>query len=329
MLRRRDFLTTAAAVTLFAVDLANALTRSSSDLKAGEFLWEPELSPDGPIVIVVSIPDQLVHVYRNGVEIAVSTCSTGKPGHTTPTGIFTILQKDKDHHSSTYNNAPMPNTERLTWSGIALHAGGLPGYPSSHGCVHLPKEFSAKLFGITHLGVPVIIADAKSQPTDVVHSGILLPPEAEEEAGKVMLAAAKQKHHPVAATVQRDDVVSVVISGADRKAAMMMDGSIAWESGITISDPDTPLGDHVYILKGVSADGSMLTFTSHGLGRVDSNVTNVSDPTLKRIQMENWQEAIPLLSKMRPGSVFVVTDLAADASTRSAPDFVVLLQGSV
>jgi len=280
-------------------------------------------------VIVVSIPDQLVHVYRNGVEIAVSTCSTGKPGHTTPTGIFTILQKDKDHHSSTYNNAPMPNTERLTWSGIALHAGGLPGYPSSHGCVHLPKEFSAKLFGITHLGVPVIIADAKSQPTDVVHSGILLPPEAEEEAGKVMLAAAKQKHHPVAATVQRDDVVSVVISGADRKAAMMMDGSIAWESGITISDPDTPLGDHVYILKGVSADGSMLTFTSHGLGRVDSNVTNVSDPTLKRIQMENWQEAIPLLSKMRPGSVFVVTDLAADASTRSAPDFVVLLQGSV
>ena len=191
MLHRRDFLTTAAAVTFFAVDLANALTRSSSDLKPGEFLWQPELAPDGPVVIIVSIPDQLVHVYRNGVEIAVSTCSTGKPGHATPTGVFTILQKDKDHHSSTYNNAPMPNMERLTWSGIALHAGNLPGYPASHGCVRLPKAFSANLFGITHLGVPVIIADARSQPADVVHPSFLLPPEAEQEAGEAMLAAAK------------------------------------------------------------------------------------------------------------------------------------------
>ncbi len=73
--------------------------------------------------------------YRNGVRIAVSTCSTGKKGHETPTGVFTILEKDKDHHSSTYNNAPMPNMNRLTWSGVALHAGNLPGYPASHGCV--------------------------------------------------------------------------------------------------------------------------------------------------------------------------------------------------
>ena len=86
--------------------------------------------------------------------------SSGKPGHETPTGVFVILQKDKHHHSSTYNNAPMPNTERLTWGGIALHAGGLPGYPSSHGCVHLPLDFSAKLFEITHLATPVIIAGA-------------------------------------------------------------------------------------------------------------------------------------------------------------------------
>ena len=103
--------------------------------------------------------EQRVHVYRNGIRIAVSTCSTGKPGPRHADRRFHVLQKDKDHRSSTYNNAPMPNTNRLTWDGIALHAGNLPGYPASHGCVRLPLEFSALLFEVTHLGTPVIIAD--------------------------------------------------------------------------------------------------------------------------------------------------------------------------
>ena len=110
-------------------------------------------------MIVISLPEQLVHVYRNGVTIGVSTCSTGKPGNRTPTGVFTILQKNADHYSSTYNNAPMPNMQRLTWRGVALHAGNLPGYPASHGCVRLPKNFSKVLFSVTQLGTPVIIAD--------------------------------------------------------------------------------------------------------------------------------------------------------------------------
>jgi lipoprotein-anchoring transpeptidase ErfK/SrfK len=97
------------------------------------------------VAVIVSLPDQLVHVYRNGVRIAVSTCSTGKPGHATPTGVFMVLEKDKHHHSSTYNNAPMPNMSCLTWDGIALHAGQLPGCPASHGCVCLPLASSEKL----------------------------------------------------------------------------------------------------------------------------------------------------------------------------------------
>jgi hypothetical protein len=121
-------------------------------LEPGEFTWHPERSPQGAVAIVVSIPEQLVHVYRNGIRIAVSTCSTGREGHATPTGVFTVLQKDKDHRSSTYNNAPMPNMNRLTWDGIALHAGNLPGYPASHGCVRLPLAFSAKLWTVTQPG---------------------------------------------------------------------------------------------------------------------------------------------------------------------------------
>jgi hypothetical protein len=84
-------------------------TAAGRSLKPGEFIWRPHLSPSGPVVVVVSLPRQLVHVYRNGLVIAVSTCSTGKPGHGTPTGVFTILQKRQEHYSSTYNNAPMPN----------------------------------------------------------------------------------------------------------------------------------------------------------------------------------------------------------------------------
>ena len=121
-------------------------------LKPGEFEWHPERSESGPVLMVVSRDDQVVYVYRNAVEIARSTVSTGKKGHTTPTGVFQILQKHKDHYSSIYKGAAMPYMQRLTWQGIALHAGNLPGYPASHGCIRLPYEFSKKLYGVTAMG---------------------------------------------------------------------------------------------------------------------------------------------------------------------------------
>ena len=174
--RRRAlrWLTVGVAASLAGRAVAEPVIRAIDDLKPGEFVWHPERAPAGPVAIVVSLPDQRVYVYRNGVRIAVSTCSTGKPGHSTPTGVFTILEKDKHHRSSTYNNAPMPNMNRLTWSGVALHAGQLPGYPASHGCVRLPLDFSAKLFTVTQIGTPVIIANAATFPTTVVHPGMVL-----------------------------------------------------------------------------------------------------------------------------------------------------------
>ena len=101
-----------------------------ASLQPGQFLWHPERAPKGPVAIIVSIPKQLVFVYRNGILIGVSTCSTGKPGHSTPAGVFTILHKAKVHTSATYGE-PMPDMETLTWKGIALHVGDLPGYPDS------------------------------------------------------------------------------------------------------------------------------------------------------------------------------------------------------
>src|SRR5207253_3277748 len=117
----------------------------TANLKPGDYLWHPEVSPAGPVVVLVSLPDQVMYVYRNGVRIGRSTVSTGTAGHRTPTGVFTVLQKKVDHESSIYKGAKMPNMQRLTWTGIAMHAGQLPGYPASHGCVRLPEDFAEKL----------------------------------------------------------------------------------------------------------------------------------------------------------------------------------------
>src|SRR5438067_7879798 len=149
-------------------------------LKAGQYVWEPERAPEGPLLILASITEQVAYVYRNGICIARSSVSTGRPGHPTPTGVFTILEKEVHHTSSIYKGAEMPYMERVTWGGIALHAGDLPGYPDSHGCIRLPLEFSKLLFGVTMKGATVIIADEHSAPAETVHPGLFFARSGEE-----------------------------------------------------------------------------------------------------------------------------------------------------
>src|SRR5215207_5922038 len=122
------------------------LARQAEKLKPGDWVWAPNISTGGPVLVYVDLDRQLATVYRNGVRIGVTTISSGKDGYETPRGVFTILEKDIDHRSRTYDNAPMPFNLRLTWKGVALHAGNLPGFPASHGCVRLPIEFSKHLF---------------------------------------------------------------------------------------------------------------------------------------------------------------------------------------
>ena len=144
-------------------------------LKPGEFIWEEEIAPQGPMLVVVNLAAQRAYVYRNGVRIGVSTISSGRKGYRTPTGIFTILQKHKVHFSNLYDDAPMPYMQRLTWSGIAMHAGNLPGYPASHGCIRLPLEFSRLLFEDTTMGMTVVITDETVEPESVQEDAILAP----------------------------------------------------------------------------------------------------------------------------------------------------------
>ena len=130
----------------------------------GDFFWAPDLAPEGPVLVVINRRTQRLVVYRNAIPIGISTVSTGRPGHTTPTGTFRVLQKRVEHYSSLYNNAPMPYMHRLTRGGIALHGGQLPGYPASHGCIRLPHEFARHLYSVTGLGTTVVITDRAALP---------------------------------------------------------------------------------------------------------------------------------------------------------------------
>ena len=150
-----DAVATTAAATTAAVE--------SASLRPGEYVWQPERARDGDVEIVVSIPLQRAYVYRGGTVIGVTTVSTGRPGHSTPTGRFDILEKHARHFSSKYNNAPMPFMQRLTWDGVALHAGQIPGHPASHGCVRLPLAFAKELFTVTRVGATVhMVAESPS-----------------------------------------------------------------------------------------------------------------------------------------------------------------------
>jgi len=140
-------------------------TFASVELRPGRFAWHGEPASDRPLDIVVSIPRQMLYLLDDVRLVAVSSVSTGRRGHSTPTGAFTVLQKQKKHFSNLYDNAPMPYMQRLTWGGVALHAGQIPGYPASHGCIRLPRAFAEQLYGVTRIGSRVVVTGEAFPPT--------------------------------------------------------------------------------------------------------------------------------------------------------------------
>ena len=163
----------------------------AENLRPGQFVWHPDAAPEGEVEIVVSLPQQRAYVYRGGALIGVSTVSTGRAGYETPTGTFNILQKARIHHSNLYESAPMPFMQRLTWDGVALHAGEIPGQPASHGCIRLPRAFAEHLFAATELGAAVHVTDLAPSPGEALamvraapaYTGMGGPEEEEAGAG--------------------------------------------------------------------------------------------------------------------------------------------------
>ncbi|MEM7074052.1 MAG: L,D-transpeptidase [Pseudomonadota bacterium] len=319
--QRRAVLTAITGASAMAAlpALANDIIIDSASLKPGEFTWHPEASPNGGVAVIVSLPEQRVHVYRNGVRIAVSTCSTGKPGHETPTGVFTILQKDKDHHSTTYDNAPMPNMNRLTWDGIALHAGNLPGYPASHGCVRLPLAFSEKLFTVTHIGTPVIIAGAHSDPWALTHPGRLLTGGVEGQFENAV-AGLDATHHPSDwASEPGYPVTTLLASSAEARIYLFQDGREVASDTFQVSGGGA-LGEHVLMLERVGGALHWVGITHH------PDPTNPSKPEEAVADRIVVSKAFNkrLTNVMHPGMTLIVSDLPSRPDTRSGADFVIL-----
>jgi hypothetical protein len=134
-----------------------------------------EVPPDRGVRMVVSIPQQRLYVFRNGELVTTSAVSTGKKGHGTPTGTFRILQKAVFHRSNLYSSAPMPYMQRLTQGGVALHAGHVPGYPASHGCIRLPLAMAKKLFKLTNFSTTAVTV-TRMKPEDADAAFALLKP---------------------------------------------------------------------------------------------------------------------------------------------------------
>jgi hypothetical protein len=174
------------------------------------------------VLVLISLPEQQAYVYRNGVLIGRTTISSGRAGHRTPTGVFTVLEKARKHYSSIYKGAAMPFMERLTWSGIALHGGKLPGYPDSHGCIRLPKEFSELLFGVTRVGTTVVVANESSDSALVTHPGPLMAMPARMKNLKLeKLSGLDFRWHPERAV---KGPMSIVISEADKQVVIFRNG---------------------------------------------------------------------------------------------------------
>ena len=304
------------AVTFWGAKASRPVGTPPADLKPGEWVWNPAAAPAGPMTVLVSLGEQRGYVYRNGVEIGYASVSSGKTGFETPTGIFTILQKDRDHRSSIYNNASMPFTQRLTWGGVALHAGGLPGYPSSHGCVHLPSAFAEELFEASHMGMTVVVVNGKSAHADVAHPPALAPIDA--GTGKTaevarLVADETFRWEPEKAP---QGPVSLLLSGADRRVIVLRNGIEIGRSRIELREPARPLGSHVFVVKQApgsarsasSPGGRLPTWTAVAVpGYADEAGRELSPDAaaLVRVPPAFVARLAPLLT---PGTTLVVTD---------------------
>jgi hypothetical protein len=288
-----------------------------NQLKKGQFLWMGEAVTTGPVVMVVSITDQRGYVYRNGILIGATTVSTGRPGHLTPTGVFTVLQKQKEHRSTIYDGAPMPYMERLTWGGIALHAGGLPGYPESHGCIHLPSEFAQRLFDISPNGMTVVIGSDQTVPEQVAHPGYLAPVKfvgGQPVEPETIAQTEDERWQP---ELSPSGPISIVLSQGSQLIVVYRNGIEIGRARLAVSG-DTPLINHALVLTESPSsvpdpyvpDPTKFSWLRIGVpGHIGEQGTQVDPNAVARIKMPA-DFAARVNGILTPGATLLVTNEA-------------------
>ena len=290
-------------------------------LKPGQYWWKPQLSPSGPLIVLVSIPQQTMHVYRNGILIGRSTVSTGSKGHATPGGVFTILEKKETHRSKKYDNAPMPNMQRLTWTGIAMHSGNLPGYPASHGCIRLPYDFSQLLFNATSKGGTVVVGDGKT-PTPHLASnpGLLLAPK---DFSPEMLRPIANNEYDWNPERSSSGPITIVVSAADRALYVYRNGNPIGRAAVEI-DGRGSLGDHVYsLLEGTTDRQSSLApgrAARRWMSVTSSGRSIPAEKVAARLRI-NPEFANKVYDTIEPGTTVIITDQPVVRSRGNAAIF--------
>lgn len=303
-----------AGVPFWGDRLSQAAETPATALKDGQWVWAAALAPEGPVLVVVNLDQQRAYAYRNGVQVGWSSVSSGKKGYDTPTGVFQTLQKDRHHRSSIYNNAPMPYTQRLTWGGVALHAGGLPGYPSSHGCVHLPSAFAEKLFEISPLGMTVVVARGARTPFDLQHPLPISP--VDPRTGTV-------EHEPRLAADESfrwqpgqspDGPVSLVVSRGDERVIVLRKGIEIGRARVSITRPDEPFGTHAFVAQaGAEPTGALVGNRLRWVGVAVPGHGEDAGRTLTREEFQRIRMPPGFVQALRPtllpGTTLVLTDV--------------------
>jgi hypothetical protein len=290
-----------------AIETGTQESPQTQQLQPGDYVWQPAVSPAGPVVIIVDLSKQLLQVYRNGVEIGRCIVSGGVPDHETPTGIFTILQKRTTHHSNKYHEASMPFMERLTWGGLAIHAGNVPGHPESHGCVHVPMAFARKLYDVTVKGSTVLITGG----------GTTGGPEATPALGFATTAGthppppgAPFSWHPEAS---RSGPFSVVYSSADQQLTLYRSGMEIGQA--TTSGVAPAVGDRVYTALAQTDSTGFHQWKL--LGSLESSPAPDAAQLLQQLAI-----APAFLADMRqtvtPGTTLVLTDEPVNEKSHAA-----------
>ena len=251
---------------------------------------EPQDPPKGPLQIIISIADQQLSLYDNGALIARSSVSTGVQGHPTPLGVFSVISKERWHRSNIYSGAPMPYMQRITWSGIALHAGVVPGHPASHGCIRLTNDFAIRLWHLAKRGTRVIIASHDVRPVEIANSHLFVSkPKAASVSPKssavtvtgndnntapatprALLSNAETpeasdlqipRSIPAGLARQKAVPISVFVSRKLSRLFVRQGFTPLFDVSVKIQNPEQPLGTHVFTAVDSQNAGASIRWT--------------------------------------------------------------------
>ena len=312
----------------------------------------------GPLQVIISIADQKISVYDDGTLIARSSVSTGVQGHPTPVGVFSVIGKELWHRSNIYSAAPMPYMQRITWSGIALHAGVLPGHPASHGCIRLAKDFAVRLWHLTKRGTRVIIAPNNVDPVQIASPRLFSEPKTASSsqettnalAGKDVLttpstppalvpnAQSQKDTNLLPATgvvLQRKAApISVFVSRKLSRLFVRQRSTPLFDVPIKVETPELPLGTHLFTLLELQNEGAQFRWNVVSIPETLSNTSPSSvrsnpssedaNTALDRIEIP--PDVVARISQiLTPGSSLIVSDYGLSRETGNDTDFIVVM----